>query len=166
MLEHQICGTTIEVDMASQSANFFMASLGLPFAFSVPVPHPYHLDCYMLFHQNFHLTIHLSLDPSRWQPHFLIMTVQWHKNGYISSTLYQNPTKDMYLHASSSHPEHATKSIVCNKALKYNCICSDSSKRGSQLKDLHQSFLRLQSPPIDVKKRFSKSRQVPRNNPL
>lgn len=71
---------------------------------------------------NFHPFIKLSLDQSTQHVHFLD-TMQ-HPKGHISNILHWKPT-DHYkcLHASSFHPEHMPKSVVCGQALQYKQIC-------------------------------------------
>uniref|UniRef100_A0A8C3SHY8 Progestin and adipoQ receptor family member 3 n=1 Tax=Chelydra serpentina TaxID=8475 RepID=A0A8C3SHY8_CHESE len=78
---------------------------------------------------SFHPTINLSLDQSTREVHFLDTTVQL-SDGHINNTLYRKPTdRYAYLHASSFHPGHTTRSIVYSQALRYNRICSNPSDR-------------------------------------
>ena len=81
------------------------------------------------FHQNlneFHPTIKLTLEHSEQQVNFLDTTVSI-SNGHLTTSIYKKPTdRASYLHGSSSHPPHTTRSIVYSQALRYNCICSDT----------------------------------------
>ncbi|XP_054846214.1 uncharacterized protein LOC129336859 [Eublepharis macularius] len=147
----QINGTAMGTRMAPQYANIFMADLEQRFLSSHPLEPLLYLrfldDIFIIwthgkealerFHQdfnNFHPTINLSLDHSTQQVHFLDTTVQLH-NGRINTTLYRKPTdRYSYLHASSYHPKHTTRSIVYSQALRYNRICSNALDRDSHLK--------------------------------
>nr|XP_048695288.1 dnaJ homolog subfamily B member 13 isoform X5 [Caretta caretta] len=112
---------------------------------------------------NFHPTINLSLVQSTQEIHFLDTTVLIN-NGHINTTLYRKPTdRYSYLHASSFHPDHTTRSIVYSQALRYNRICSNPSDRDKHLQDLCQAFLQLQYPPAEVKKQIDRARRVPRS---
>ncbi|CAM4643748.1 unnamed protein product [Lepidochelys kempii] len=71
-----------------------------------------------------------------------------------------------YLHASSFHPDHTTRSIVYSQALRYNRICSNPSDRDKHLQELYQTFLQLQYPPAEVKKQTDRARRVPRSHLL
>ncbi|XP_065436529.1 zinc finger protein 577-like [Chrysemys picta bellii] len=71
-----------------------------------------------------------------------------------------------YLHASSFHPRHITRSIVYSQALRYNRICSNPSDRDKHLQDLYQAFVKLQYPPGEVRKQIDRARRVPRNHLL
>ncbi|KAJ7320400.1 hypothetical protein JRQ81_019911, partial [Phrynocephalus forsythii] len=83
------------------------------------------------------------------------------------TTLYRKPTdRYTYLHSSSFHPEHTTKSIVYSQALRYNHICSDPQDRDAKLGDLQNAFLRLQYPPCMINEQINKARRIPRDNLL
>ncbi|CAM4645092.1 unnamed protein product, partial [Caretta caretta] len=115
---------------------------------------------------NFHPTINLSLVHSTQEIHFLDTTVLIN-DGHINTTLYRKPTdRCAYLHASSFHPDHTTRSIVYSQALRYNRICSNPSDRDKHLQDLYQAFLQLQYPPAEVKKQIDRARRVPRSHLL
>ena len=179
----QVNGTAMGTRMAPQYANIFMADLEQRFLSSHPLEPLLYLrfldDIFIIwthgkealerFHQdfnNFHPTINLSLDHSTQQVHFLDTTVQLH-NGRINTTLYRKPTdRYSYLHASSYHPKHTTRSIVYSQALRYNRICSNALDQDSHLRDLQQAFLGLQYPPNEVKKQINRARLVPRNSLL
>ncbi|XP_074803977.1 uncharacterized protein LOC141984659 [Natator depressus] len=138
----QISGTAIGTCMAPQYANIFMADLEQRFLSSRPLMPLLYLryidDIFIIwthgkealeeFHHdfnNFHPTINLSLDQSTQEIHFLDTTVLI-SDGHINTTLYRKPTdRYAYLHASSFHPDHNTRSIVYSQALRYNCICSN-----------------------------------------
>nr|XP_048700716.1 uncharacterized protein LOC125634261 [Caretta caretta] len=112
---------------------------------------------------NFHPTINLSLDQSTQEIHFLDTTVLI-SNGHINTTLYQKPTdRYTYLHASSFHPDHTTRSIVYSQALRYHRICSNPSDRDKHLQDLYQGFLQLQYPPAEMTKQTERARRVSRS---
>ncbi|CAM2103355.1 unnamed protein product [Caretta caretta] len=98
----------------------------------------FHLD----FH-NFHPAINLHPDQSTQEIHFLDTTLHI-SDGLINTTLYRKPTDHYaYLHASSFHPGHITRSIVYSQALRYNQNCSSPSDRDKHLQDLYQAFLKL-----------------------
>ncbi|XP_074984960.1 uncharacterized protein LOC142072228 [Caretta caretta] len=179
----QISGTAMGTRMAPQYANIFMSDLKQRFLSSPPLM-PLLCLCYIddifiiwthgkealeEFHHdfnNFHPTINLSLDQSTQEIHFLDTTVLI-SNGHINTTLYQNPTdRYTYLHASSFHPDHTTRSIVYSQALRYNRICSNPSDRDKHLQDLYQAFLQLKYPPAEVKKQIDRARRVPRSHLL
>ncbi|XP_074792641.1 uncharacterized protein LOC141975875 [Natator depressus] len=108
----------------------------------------------------------LSLVQSTQEIHFLDTTVLIN-DGHINTTLYRKPTgRYSYLHASSFHPDHTTRSIVYSQALRYNRICSNPSDRDKHLQDLYQAFLQLQYPPVEVKKQIDRARRVPRSHLL
>ncbi|CAM4681193.1 unnamed protein product [Caretta caretta] len=166
--------------MAPQYANIFMADLEQRFLSSRPLKPLLYLryidDIFIIwthgkealeeFHHdfnNFHPTTNLSLVQSTQEIHFLDTTVLIN-NGHINTTLYRKPTdRYSYLHASSFHPDHTTRSIVYSQALRYNRICSNPSDRDKHLQDLCQAFLQLQYPPAEVKKQIDRARRVPRS---
>ncbi|CAM2115114.1 unnamed protein product [Caretta caretta] len=133
----QISGTAMGTRMAPQHANIFMADLEQRFPSSRPLTPLLYLryidDIFIIwthrkealeeFHHdfnNFHPTINLSLNQSTQQIHFLDTAVLIN-DGHINTTLYRKPTDHYsYLHASSFHPDHTTRSIVYNQALRYN----------------------------------------------
>ncbi|CAM5157467.1 unnamed protein product [Eretmochelys imbricata] len=176
----QISGTAMGTRMAPQYANIFMADLEQRFLSSRPLKPLLYLryidDIFIIwthgkealeeFHHdfnNFHPTINLSLVQSTQEIHFLDTTVLIN-NGHINTTLYRKPTdRYSYLHASSFHPDHTTRSIVYSQALRYNRICSNPSDRDKHLQDLCQAFLQLQYPPAEVKKQIDRARRVPRS---
>ncbi|CAM4618796.1 unnamed protein product [Lepidochelys olivacea] len=176
----QISGTAMGTRMAPQYANIFMADLEQRFLSSRPLKPLLYLryidDIFIIwthgkealeeFHHdfnNFHPTINLSLVQSTQEIHFLDTTVLIN-NGHINTTLYRKPTdRYSYLHASSFHPDHTTRSIVYSQALRYNRICSNPSDRDKHLQDLCQVFLQLQYPPAEVKKQIDRARRVPRS---
>ncbi|XP_073210127.1 uncharacterized protein [Lepidochelys kempii] len=178
----QVSGTAMGTHMAPQYANIFMADLEQHFLSSRPLTTLLYL-CYIddiiiwthgkealeeLHHDfnNFHTTINLSLDQSTQAVHFLDTTVLI-SDGHINTTLYWKPTDHYtYLHASSFHPGHTTQSIVYSQALRYNRICSNPSDRDRHLQDLCQAFLKLQYPPVEVKKQTDRARRVPRSHLL
>ncbi|XP_074809868.1 uncharacterized protein LOC141987932 [Natator depressus] len=169
--------------MAPQYANIFMADLEQRFLSSRPLTPLLYLryidDIFIIwthgkealeeFHHdfnNFHPTINLSLVQSTQEIHFLDTTVLIN-DGHINTTLYRKPTdRYSYLHASSFHPDHTTRSIVYSQALRYNRICSNPSDRDRHLQDLYQAFLQLQYPPAEVKKQIDRARRVPRSHLL
>ncbi|CAM5130490.1 unnamed protein product [Natator depressus] len=179
----QISGTAMGTLMAPQYANIFMADLEQRFLSSRPLTPLLYLryidDIFIIwthgkealeeFHHdfnNFHPTINLSLVQSTQEIHFLDTTVLIN-NGHINTTLYRKPTdRYSYLHASSFHPDHTTRSIVYSQALRYNRICSNPSDRDRHLQDLYQAFLQLQYPPAEVKKQIDRARRVPRSHLL
>ncbi|CAM4529104.1 unnamed protein product [Lepidochelys olivacea] len=172
-------GTAMGTRMAPQYANIFMADLEQRFLSSRPLKPLLYLryidDIFIIwthgkealeeFHHdfnNFHPTTNLSLVQSTQEIHFLDTTVLIN-NGHINTTLYRKPTdRYSYLHASSFHPDHTTRSIVYSQALRYNRICSNPSDRDKHLQDLCQAFLQLQYPPAEVKKQIDRARRVPR----
>ncbi|CAM4615229.1 unnamed protein product [Caretta caretta] len=176
----QIIGTAMGTRMAPQYANIFMADLEQRFLSSRPLKPLLYLryidDIFIIwthgkealeeFHHdfnNFHPTTNLSLVQSTQEIHFLDTTVLIN-NGHINTTLYRKPTdRYSYLHASSFHPDHTTRSIVYSQALRYNRICSNPSDRDKHLQDLCQAFLQLQYPPAEVKKQIDRARRVPRS---
>nr|XP_048674345.1 zinc finger protein 480-like isoform X13 [Caretta caretta] len=176
----QISGTAMGTRMAPQYANIFMADLEQRFLSSRPLKPLLYLcyidDIFIIwthgkealeeFHHdfnNFHPTTNLSLVQSTQEIHFLDTTVLIN-NGHINTTLYRKPTdRYSYLHASSFHPDHTTRSIVYSQALRYNRICSNPSDRDKHLQDLCQAFLQLQYPPAEVKKQIDRARRVPRS---
>ncbi|XP_048678038.2 transport and Golgi organization protein 2 homolog isoform X2 [Caretta caretta] len=176
----QISGTAMGTRMAPQYANIFMADLEQRFLSSRPLKPLLYLryidDIFIIwthgkealeeFHHdfnNFHPTTNLSLVQSTQEIHFLDTTVLIN-NGHINTTLYRKPTdRYSYLHASSFHPDHTTRSIVYSQALRYNRICSNPSDRDKHLQDLRQAFLQLQYPPAEVKKQIDRARRVPRS---
>ncbi|XP_065414590.1 uncharacterized protein LOC135973774 [Chrysemys picta bellii] len=179
----QVSGTAMGTRMAPQYANIFMADLEQRFLSSRPLTPLLYLryidDIFIIwthgkealeeFHHdfnNFHPTINLSLDQSTQAVHFLDTTVLI-SDGHINTTLYRKPTdRYTYLHASSFHPGHTTRSIVYSQALRYNRICSNPSDRDKHLQDLYQAFLKLQYPPAEVKKQIDRARRVPRSHLL
>uniref|UniRef100_K7G6Y6 Reverse transcriptase domain-containing protein n=1 Tax=Pelodiscus sinensis TaxID=13735 RepID=K7G6Y6_PELSI len=179
----QISGTAMGTRMAPQYANIFMADLEQRFLNSRPLSPLLYLryidDIFMIwthgqetleiFHRDFnnlHPTINLSLDHSTREIHFLDTTVQIN-NGKLDTTLYRKPTDSYsYLHASSSHPEHTTRSIVYSQALRYNRICSNPTDRDQKLQDLYQAFINLNYPPRETKKQIERARRIPRNHLL
>ncbi|XP_065445349.1 uncharacterized protein LOC135982467 isoform X2 [Chrysemys picta bellii] len=179
----QVSGTAMGTRMAPQYANIFMADLEQRFLSSRPLVPLLYLryidDIFIIwthgkealeeFHldfNNFHPTINLSLDQSTQEIHFLDTTVQI-SDGHINTTLYRKPTdRYTYLHASSFHPRHITRSIVYSQALRYNRICSNPSDRDKHLQDLYQAFVKLQYPPGEVRKQIDRARRVPRNHLL
>uniref|UniRef100_A0A8C3F2N4 Reverse transcriptase domain-containing protein n=1 Tax=Chrysemys picta bellii TaxID=8478 RepID=A0A8C3F2N4_CHRPI len=179
----QVSGTTMGTRMAPQYANIFMADLEQHFLSSHPLAALLYLryidDIFIIwthrkealeeFHldfNNFHPTIHLSLDQSTQEIHFLDTTVQI-SDGHINTTLYRKPADPYtYLHASSFHPGHITRSIVYSQALRYNHICSNPSDRDKHLQDLYQAFLELQSPPGKARNQIDRARRVPRSHLL
>ncbi|XP_065424163.1 uncharacterized protein LOC135975776 [Chrysemys picta bellii] len=154
----QVSGTAMGTRMAPQYANIFMADLEQRFLSSRPLTPLLYLryidDIVIIwthgkealeeFHHdfnNFHPTINLSLDQSTQAVHFLDTTVLI-SDGHINTTLYRKPTDHYtYLHASSFHPGHTTRSIVYSQALRYNRICSNPSDRDKHLQDFYQAFL-------------------------
>ncbi|XP_074981174.1 uncharacterized protein LOC142070971 [Caretta caretta] len=176
----QISGTAMGTRMAPQYANIFMADLEQRFLSSRPLKPLLYLryidDIFIIwthgkealeeFHHgfnNFHPTTNLSLVQSTQEIHFLDTTVLIN-NGHINTTLYRKPTdRYSYLHASSFHPDHTTRSIDYSQALRYNRICSNPSDRDKHLQDLCQAFLQLQYPPAEVKKQIDRARRVPRS---
>ncbi|XP_073188346.1 uncharacterized protein [Lepidochelys kempii] len=178
----QISGTAMGTRMAPQYANIFMADLEQRFLSSRPLkPLLYlrYIDDIIIwthgkealeeFHHdfnNFHPTINLSLVQSTQEIHFLDTTVLIN-NGHINTTPYRKPTdRYSYLHPSSFHPDHTTRSIVYSQALRYNRICSNPSDRDKHLQDLYQAFLQLQYPPAEMKKQIDRARRVPRSHLL
>ncbi|XP_074828142.1 uncharacterized protein LOC141998984 [Natator depressus] len=179
----QISGTAMGTRMAPQYANIFMTDLEQRFLSSRPLTPLLYLsyidDIFIIwthgkealeeFHHdfnNFHPTINLSLVQSTQEIHFLDTTMLIN-DGHINTTLYQKPTdRYSYLHASSFHPDHTTRSIVYSQALRYNRICSNPSDRDRHLQDLYQAFLQLQYPPVEVKKQIDRARRVPRSHLL
>ncbi|XP_074805210.1 uncharacterized protein LOC141985201 [Natator depressus] len=179
----QISGTAMGTLMAPQHANIFMADLEQRFLSSRPLTPLLYLryidDIFIIwnhgkealeeFHHdfnNFHPTINLILDQSTQAIHFLDTTVLI-SDGHINTTLYQKPTdRYTYLHASSFHPGHTTRSIVYSQALRYNCICSSPLDRDKHLQDLYQAFLKLQYPPAEVKKQIDRARRGARSHLL
>uniref|UniRef100_A0A8C3T6V0 Reverse transcriptase domain-containing protein n=1 Tax=Chelydra serpentina TaxID=8475 RepID=A0A8C3T6V0_CHESE len=165
----QVSGTAMGTHMAPQYANIFMADLEQRFLSTrslMPLLCLRYIDDIFIiwthgketleeFHHdfnNFHPTINLSLDQSTQVVHFLDTTVLI-SDGHINTTLYRKPTdRYTYLHTSSFHPEHTTRSIVYSQALRYNRICSNPSDRDKHLQDLYQAFLKLQYRPAKVKK--------------
>ncbi|XP_053881423.1 uncharacterized protein LOC128835776 [Malaclemys terrapin pileata] len=178
----QVSGTAMGTRMAPQYANIFMADLEQRFLRPRPLVPLLYLryieDIFILwthgkealeeFHldfNNFHPTINLSLDQSTQEIHFLDTTMQI-SDGHIN-TIYQKPTdRYTYLHASSFHPRHITRSIVYSQALRYNRICSNPSDRDKHLQDFYQAFVKLQYPPGEVRKPIDRARRVPRNHLL
>ncbi|XP_050792228.1 uncharacterized protein LOC127042831 [Gopherus flavomarginatus] len=176
----QISGTAMGTRMAPQYANIFMADLEQRFLSSCPLTPLLYLryidDIFIIwthgketlekFHHDFnsfHPTINLSLDQSTREVHFLDTTVQI-SDGHINTTLYRKPTdRYAYLHASSFHPGHITRSIVYSQALRYNRICSNPSDRDQHLQDLHQAFSKLQYPHEEIRKQINRARRVPRS---
>ncbi|XP_050781640.1 uncharacterized protein LOC127035616 [Gopherus flavomarginatus] len=176
----QISGTAMGTRMAPQYANIFMADLEQRFLSSRPLTPLLYLryidDIFIIwthgretlekFHHDFnsfHPTINLSLDQSTREVHFLDTTVQI-SDGHINTTLYRKPTdRYAYLHASSFHPGHITRSIVYSQALRYNRICSDPSDRDQHLQNLHQAFSKLQYPHEEIRKQINRARRVPRS---
>ncbi|XP_074819362.1 GPI alpha-1,4-mannosyltransferase I, stabilizing subunit [Natator depressus] len=172
-----ISGTAMGTRMAPQYANIFMADLEQRFLSSRPLTPLLYLryidDIFIIwthgkaaleeFHHdfnNFHPTINLSLVQSTHEIHFLDTTVLIN-DGHINTTLYRKPTdRYSYLHASSFHPDHTTRSIVYSQALRYNRICSNPSDRDKHLQDLYQAFLQLQYPPVEVKKQIDRARRA------
>ncbi|CAM4659574.1 unnamed protein product [Lepidochelys olivacea] len=124
----QISGTAMGTRMAPQYANIFMADLEQRFLSTRPLKPLLYLryidDIFIIwthgkealeeFHHdfnNFHPTTNLSLVQSTQEIHFLDTTVLIN-NGHINTTLYRKPTdRYSYLHASSFHPDHTTRSI-------------------------------------------------------
>ncbi|XP_074853017.1 uncharacterized protein LOC142014404 [Carettochelys insculpta] len=174
----QISDTAMGTRMAPQYANIFMADLEQRFLSSRPLTPCLHLryidDIFIIwthgketleeFHRdfnNFHPNI--NLEQSTQEIHFLDTTVLIH-DGHINTTQYCKPTdRYAYLHASSFHPRHTTRSVVFSQALRYNRICSNPSNRDKHLQDLYQVFLKLQYPPEEVKKQINRARRVPRS---
>ncbi|XP_074924975.1 uncharacterized protein LOC142047212 [Chelonoidis abingdonii] len=170
----------MDTHMAPQYANIFMADLEQRFLSSRPLTPLLYLryidDIFIIwthgketlekFHHDFnsfHPTINLSLDQSTWEVHFLDTTVQI-SDGHINTTLYRKPTdRYAYLHASSFHPGHITRSIVYSQALRYNRICSNPSDRDQHLQNLHQAFSKLQYPHEEIRKQINRARRVPRS---
>ncbi|CAM5179343.1 unnamed protein product [Eretmochelys imbricata] len=183
MLYLQISGTAMGTRVAPQYANIFMDDLEQRFLSSRPLTPLFYLhyidDIFIIwthgkealeeFHHdfnNFHPTINLSLVQSTQEIHFLDTTVLI-SNGHINTTLCRKPIDHYsYLHASSFHPDHTTRSIVYSQAPRYNRICSNSSDRDKHLQDLYQAFLQLQYPPAEVKKQMDRARRVPRSHLL
>ncbi|XP_048698400.2 uncharacterized protein LOC125633326 [Caretta caretta] len=179
----QISGTATGTRMAPPYANIFMADLEQRFLSSCPLMPLLYLryidDIFIIwihgkealeeFHHdfnNFHPTINLSLDQSTQEIHFLDTTVLI-SDGHINTTLYRKPTDHYsYLHASSFHTDHITRSIVYSQALRYNRICSYPSDRDKCLQDFYQAFLQLQYPPAEVKKQIDRARRGPRSHLL
>nr|XP_048698832.1 uncharacterized protein LOC125633518 [Caretta caretta] len=146
----QISGTAMGTCMAPQYANIFMADLEQRFLSSRPLTPLLYLryidhifiiwthgkEALEEFHHdfnNFHPTINLSLVQSTQEIHFLDTTVLIN-DGHINTTLYRKPTdRYSYLHASSFHPDHTTRSIVYSQALRYNRISSNPSDRDKHL---------------------------------
>ncbi|KAM9123742.1 uncharacterized protein ACDP82_013668 [Pangshura tecta] len=165
--------------MAPQYANVFMADLEQHFLSSRPLTSLLYLgytdDIIIWTHgkeefhhdfNNFRPNINLSLDQSTQEIHFLDTTVLI-SHGHITTTLYRKPTAHYtYLHASSFHPDHTTRSIIYSQALRYNHICSNPSDRDKHLQDLYQAFLQLQYTPAEVKKQIDRARRVPRSHLL
>nr|XP_048677943.1 uncharacterized protein LOC125623125 isoform X1 [Caretta caretta] len=130
----QISGTAMGTHMAPQYANIFMADLEQRFLSSRPLTPLLYLcyidDIFIIwthgkealeeFHHdfnNFHPTINLSLVQSTQEIHFVDTTVLI-SDGRINTTLYRKPTdRYYYLHASSFHPDHTTRSILYSQAL-------------------------------------------------
>ncbi|CAM5099519.1 unnamed protein product [Eretmochelys imbricata] len=171
----QISGIAMSTRMAPQYANIFMADLEQHFLSSRPLTPLLYLryiddifiiwthgkealeECHHDFN-NFHPTINLSLDQSTQEIHFLDTTVLI-SDDHINITLYRKPTDHYsYLHASSFHQDHTTRSIVYSQALRYNRICSNPSDRDKHLQDLSQAFLQLQYSPAEVKKQICRAR--------
>ncbi|XP_050780111.1 uncharacterized protein LOC127034846 [Gopherus flavomarginatus] len=173
----QISGIAMGTRIAPQYANIFMVDLEQCFLSSRPLMLLLCL-CYIddiiwthgketleKFHHDFnsfHPTINLSLDQSTQEVHFLDTTVQI-SDGHINTTLHRKPTdRYAYLHASSFHPRHTTRSIVYSQALRYNRICSNPSDRDQHLRNLHQAFSKLQYLHEEIRKQI-RARRVPRS---
>ncbi|XP_048676284.2 uncharacterized protein LOC125622343 [Caretta caretta] len=179
----QISGTAMGTCMAPQYANIFMADLEQHFLSSCPLMPLLYLhyidDIFIIwthgkealeefYHDfnNFHPTINLSLDQSTQEIHFLDTTVLI-SDGHINTTPYRKPTdRYAYLHASSFHPDHNTRSIVYSQALRYNHICSNPSDRDKHRQDLYQAFLQLHFSRSVLKKQIDRARRVPRSHLL
>ncbi|XP_073193192.1 uncharacterized protein [Lepidochelys kempii] len=177
----QVSGTAMGTHMVPQYANIFKADLEQCFLSSRPLMPLLYLryidDLFIIwthgkealeeFHHdfnNFHSTINFSLDQSTQEIHFVDTTVLI-SDVHINTTVYRKPPdRYSYLHASSFHRDHITRSIVYSQTLRYNCICSNPSDK--HLQDLHQAFLQLQYPPADVKKQIDRARGVLRSHLL
>ena len=121
------------------------------------------------FHENlnaYHPTIKLTLEHSDKQVHFLDTIIKFNGN-HLQSTVYRKPTdRNSYLHASSFHPPHTTRSIVYSQALRYNRICSDRMDRDNCLAQLQKSFLDLKYNPRSVADEITKAKSKPRDDLL
>ena len=113
------------------------------------------------FHQDFnvfHPSIKLTLEHSEHQVNFLDTTIKI-INGCLVTSVYKKPTdRNSYLHASSFHPPHTTKSIVYSQALRYNRICSDTKDQDQHLTTLHGSFTALKYNNKTVSEQIAKAK--------
>ena len=88
-------------------------------------------------------SIKLTMDYSMEHIHFLDSTVII-QNGHINTSIYKKPTDTYtYLHPTSSHSPHITKSIVFSQALRYCRLCSEPRDRNMQLEKLSSTFYAL-----------------------
>ena len=179
----QTNGTAMGTRMAPQYANIFMADLEQRFLQSQPLAPSFYVryidDIFMIwthgettleqFHRDFnmfHPSIKLTIEHSKHQVNFLDTTVMI-KNGRLATTVYKKPTdRNSYLHASSFHPPHTTRSIVYSQALRYNRICSDIDDRNVNLNNLHGSFTALQYDSKTVTEQIAKAKRWDRNDLL
>ena len=171
----QIKETAKGTKMAPQYANLFMADLEekiLDKFPNKPIIYLRYIDDIFLiwtheeeslkqFYSAFNSenpSIKLTMDYSMEHIHFLDSTVII-QNGHINTSIYKKPTDTYtYLHPTSSHPPHVTKSIVFSQALRYCRLCSEPRDRNMQLEKLSSTFHALDYDAEMINKQISRAR--------
>ena len=88
-------------------------------------------------------------------------------DGTLRTTLYTKPTDThSYLHPSSCHPKHTTRSIPYSQALRLRRICSHDSDYNSQSQQMHNWFTARGYDPDLVTKQMDKASKLPRETLL
>ncbi|XP_074642873.1 uncharacterized protein LOC141900033 [Tubulanus polymorphus] len=127
------------------------------------------LEKLLEFHRNFtnfHPAIELSLEHSPLQIPFLDTLVKI-INGKRETSLYRKPTDTYsYLHGTSFHPPHTTRSIVFSQAIRYHRICSNTQDRDQHLQQLKNAFHQLQHNPETIDQQITRATHIPRERTL
>ena len=103
-------------------------------------------------------SIKLTMVYSMEHIHFLNSTVII-QNGHINTSIYKKPTDTYaYLHPTSSHPPHITKSIVSSQALRHCRLCSEPRDRNMQLEKQSSTFHALDYDAEMINQQISRAK--------
>ena len=122
------------------------------------------LDSFLEEFNRFNLHLKFTHESSKESIHFLDLNVML-SNGKLSTDLYIKSTdRHQFLHYTSSHPDHAKRSIIYSQALRISRICSNKSDFFKHLENMKSWFEGRSYPKKLIEEEIKRVRFIGKGN--
>ena len=172
----QIQGTAMGSPFAPNYANIFMTTIEQHILHNAPMgrtpmfwkrfiddiifiwPHTLEdLQNFIQYTNTVHKTIKFEANYSNTNIHFLDTTINLHKEGGITTSLYQKPTDTCnLLHGDSFHPWSCKTGIIYSQALRYRRVITSDEELYSKLQELKNNLIIRGYQINDINEQFNK----------